>query len=121
MRFYGPIQVPQTPTLPDTALALLLTAGSGQAFDYPGGCDLVRVSAGSTAAGFTTVYFNPNSTGATVPTTAGAVTTASSGINIAVSVGDAKTFQRPRGSTGFSLISASSLTCSVEFWSRASS
>lgn len=119
MRFWGTKATPQVPVAPDTVLSLLLTAATAQAFDYPTGCDLVRVTPGSTATGFETIYFNPASTAATVPTTAGAVTTASSGLNIAVSLGDSKMFQIPGGSTGFSLVSVSSLAVSVEFWSRA--
>lgn len=111
----------QAPVLPDTVLTVLLTAATQHAFDYPAGCDLVRVSAGSTIAGFNTVYFNPSSTLATLPTTAGTVATTAAGLNVAVSLGDAKTFTRPRTSTGFSLIAVSSLACSVEFWSRGSS
>lgn len=119
MRFWGTKATPHTPVAPDTVLALLLTAATGHAHDYPSGADLVRVTPGSTATGFHTVYFNPASTQATVPTTAGAVTTSSSGLNIAVALGDSKMFQIPGGSTGFSLISPSSLSVTVEFWSRA--
>lgn len=119
MRYFGNLHTPISPSLPDVVLSLLLTAATGQAFDYPAGCDLIRVSAGSTFALPGTIYFNPNSTGAVAPTTAGTITTATTGHNIAISAGESKTYQRPRGSTGFSLFAPSSHSVSVEFWSRA--
>lgn len=119
MRYFGNLHTPVHPSLPDTVLSLKLTAATGQAFDYPTGCDLVRVSAGSTAGGFETIFFNPNSTGAVVPTTLGVITTATTGHNIPVGLGEGRIWQRPRASTGFSLISVSSLYACVEFWSRA--
>lgn len=120
MRFWGNKQTPAHPELPDTVLSVKLTAATGQAFDYPVSCDMVRVSAGSTAAGFETIFFNPNSTGAVVPTTGfGIATTASSTQqNIAISLGEGRIFQRPRSSTGFSLVSVSSLFACVEFWTK---
>lgn len=118
MRFVG--SKVEQPVLPDTVLALQLTANSAQAFDYPTACDFVRLIAGSTlTSGGPAVMFNPSSTQATVPTTAGAVTTASSGLNILVPQGVAMVFQRPRSSTGFSLVAPTSAFVSAEFWSRA--
>lgn len=120
MRYFGTLEVPAIPVIPDTALSLLLTAASAQAFDYPTGTDLFRISAASTAAGVSgPVAFNPSSTAAAVPTTSGAISSSAGGQNILLSAGDARMYQRPRGSTGFSLISPSSMSVSVEFWSRA--
>ena len=84
MRYFGQRQVPITPAIPDVILSLQLTAATAQAFDYPTGVDMFRVSVGSTIANQLTVYFNPASTGAVVPTTAGTATTATSGHNIPI-------------------------------------
>lgn len=124
MRFIGNRQVPSAPALPDTVLSLQLTAASGAAFDYPGTCDIIKVSAGSTFSGLGTVYFNPNSTGAVVPTTAHVISTTAASSQHSIPVvagGPAIFYQRPRGSTGFSLISGSSHSVCVEFWSRGGS
>jgi hypothetical protein len=118
MRYFGHREIPAAPALPDTVLSVLLTAGTAQAFDYPTDTDLVRVTPGSTITGVSNVFFNPSSSGAAVATTAGAATTAAAGLNIIIGVGDCRTWQRPRASTGFSLVCVSSLAVSVEFWSR---
>lgn len=118
MRYFGHREIPAAPSLPDTVLSVLLTAGTAQAFDYPTDTDLVRVTPGSTITGVSNVFFNPSSSAAAVATTAGVATTASAGLNIIIGVGDTRTWQRPRASTGFSLVCASSLPVSVEFWSR---
>lgn len=120
MRYVGS-RLDQIPVLPDTVLSVLLTAATGQAFDYPTGTDVFRVTAGCTApGGAASVFFNPASTGAVLPTTAGTVTTATTGHNIPITPGaEGRLFQRPRASTGFSVICGSSLSVSVEFWSRA--
>lgn len=119
MRYFGNTHTPPAPVAPDTTLCLLLTAATGQAFDYPTGTDLYRITPGSTAAGVSNIFFNPSSTAAAVATTAGTISSTVGGQNIVVGVGDQRTYQRPRGSTGFSLIAASSLPVSVEFWGRA--
>lgn len=123
MRFYGPKETPQHPVIPDTVLSLQLTANSAQAFDYPENADLFRVSVGSSVAGLGSVFFNPSSTGAALGTTSGtiAVSSQSSGHNILVHTNSPKTFQRSRSSTGFSLVSASSVHVSIEFWTRGGS
>ena len=125
MRFFGLRETPPAPVLPDTVLGLLLTAATAQAFDWPNATDLVRVTAGSTAQGFGTIFFNPSSTSATVPTT-GAVfstgTTASSSLmNIAITQAAPVQFQRPRASTGFSVIAPTSSYVSVECWTKTGS
>jgi hypothetical protein len=119
MRYFGNRQIPQAPAIPDTTLNLLLTAATGQAFDYPTGTDLFRVSAGSTISGAASLTFNPSSTAAALPTTGGAVSSTVGGQNIQVAVGDSRPYQRPRGTTGFSVIAGSSMSVTVEFWSRA--
>jgi hypothetical protein len=119
MRFWGTKQTPQTPVLPDTVLALQMTASTVQAFDYPSGADLVRISVGSSVAGQGVVYFNPSSTSVALPTTAGTASTASSGLNIPITAGESRMYQVLGGSTGFSLIAPTSVQACVEFWSRA--
>lgn len=119
MRYFGTMEVPPIPAIPDTVLSLLLTANTAQAFDYPTGCDMVRVRPGTTASSQVSVFFNPSSTAAVLPTTAGVVTTATSGHSIPVCIGDSFMYQRPRASTGFGLICGTSASVSVEFWSRA--
>lgn len=118
MRFFGTMEVPPIPVIPDTTLNLLLTAATGQAFDYPAGTDMLRISNGSTFGVGGTV-FNPSSTAAAVATTAGAISSTVGGQNIQIPAGESRLYQRPRVSTGFSLIAASSHAVSVEFWSRA--
>lgn len=122
MRYFGLRDIPVCPVLPDSVLTILLTAGTAQAFDYPAGCDIVRITPGSTVAGASNIFFNPSSSAAQVATTAPTSfqTTSNSSLqNVIIGVGDTRIFQRPRGSTGFSLICASSLPVSVEAWSRA--
>lgn len=121
MRFWGHRETPAIRTIPDIGLNVLLTAATGQAFDYPTGCDAFRISVSSTIANFNgPVIFNPSSTGAAVPTTGGTISTAgSSTVNIGVNVTLPFEYLRPRGSTGFSLICASSMSVTMEFWSRA--
>lgn len=118
MRYFGTLQVPQIPVLPDTTLQLHLTVATGHAFDYPAGTDLIRITNGSTH-GVGAVSFNPSSTAAAVPTTAGTISSSVGGQNILIPPGESKMYQRPRGSTGFSLIAGSSHYVGVEFWSRA--
>lgn len=118
MRYLGS-RFDQIPVFPDTRLSLLLTAATGQAFDYPTGTDIVRITAGSTASGFGTVFFEPASTAAALPTTGAIITTAATSGALVITQGEERLYQRPRGTTGFSLISPTSSYVSVEFWSRA--
>jgi hypothetical protein len=119
MRFWGPKQTPLHPVNPDTVVSKLLTAGTAEAFDFPTGSDFFRVSVGSTASGFETVFINIGSTKATVPTTAhGLSSQGSSEFNIPVGLGEGRMWQRARATTGFSLIAVSSLHVCVEFWGR---
>jgi hypothetical protein len=119
MRYFGHREVPSSPAIPDTTLNLLLTANTGQAFDYPTGTDLFRITPGSTIQGASSLTFNPSSTAAALPTTSGAISSTAAGQNIQIGVGDTRVYQRPRASTGFSLIAGSSMSVSMEFWSRA--
>lgn len=119
MRYFGNLHTPMHPVFPDTVLSLQMTAGSGQAFDYPTGCDLVRVSVGSSVAGQGVAYFNGVSTGAVLPTTSHTITTATTQLNVPITPGEGRIYQRPRGTTGFSLIAPTSIQACVEFWSRA--
>src|SRR5262245_58267911 len=101
MRYFGNRQVPENPVIPDTTLSLLLTAASGQAFDYPAGCDIFRITGSSTLSGVGgPVILNPSSTAAAVPTTAGAISSTVGGQNILINPGEKpRIYQRPRGST----------------------
>lgn len=118
MRYFGNLHTPPAPVTPDTWLSLLLTAASGQAFDWPASCDLFRISVGSTIASLAgPVFFHPSSTGAAVATTGGTITSGTSG-GIPINAADALIYQRPRGSTGFSLISGSSFSVCIEMWKR---
>ena len=119
MRFWGTKQTPHTPVIPDVVLSLQMTVGTAQAFDYPAGADLVRVTAGSSVAGQGVVFFNPSSTAAVLPTTGATATTATSGHNIPITPGDGRMYQIPGTSTGFSLVAPTSVQACVEFWSRA--
>jgi hypothetical protein len=119
MRFFGHTKTPAHPVLPDTVLAVQLTASTVQAFDYPTGADFIRISVGSSVAGQGVAYFNPSSTSVALPTTAGTATTASSGLNIPITAGEGRMYQVPGASTGFSLIAPTSVQACVEFWSRA--
>lgn len=121
MRYFGSRAVPMNPVIPDTRLAVLLTAATGQAFDYPTGTDLIRITVGSTLASQAgPVVLQLESTGAALPTTGGVVTTNNSTGGILMNVGEGpRMYQRPRGSTGFSLIAGSSYSVGIEFWSRA--
>lgn len=119
MRFWGTKATPHTPVSPDVVLALQMTAGTAQEFDYPSGTDLVRVSVGSSVAGQGVVFFNPSTTGAVLPTTAATATTATSGHSIPITPGEGRMYQVPGTSTGFSLIAPTSVQACVEFWSRA--
>lgn len=120
MRYFGNRQIPQTPVIPDTRLALLMTANSGQAFDYPTGTDVIRITVGSTITSLGgPVSLQLESTGAALPTTGAIVTTSLSSGGILMNSGESRMYQRPRGSTGFSLIAGSSYSIGVEFWSRA--
>lgn len=121
MRYFGSRAVPMNPVIPDTRLALLLTANSGQAFDYPTGTDLIRITVGSTITSIGgPVSIQLESTGAALPTTGAIVTTSLTSGGILMNVGEGpRMYQRPRGSTGFSLIAGSSYSVGIEFWSRA--
>lgn len=117
MRFFGTQSTPRDPVIPDTTLQLLLTAASGQAFNYPAGADLIRVTNASTLAGGY-VTFNPSSTAAAVATTGATISSSVAGQNIPIPAGASRVYQVPGGSTGFSLIAGSSHAVGVEFWSR---
>ena len=107
------------PSFPDTRLALLLTAATAQAFDYPTGTDIIRITIASTLAGVPgPVSFQLESTGAALPTTGALATTSLTTGGVLMIVGQERIYQRPRGSTGFSLIAGSSLSVGVEFWQR---
>jgi hypothetical protein len=119
-RFIGPVKGPLYPSNPDTILSKQLTAGTGEAFDLPPHTEYVRMSCGSTAAGFETFFVNFGSTKAALPTTAFGISThGSSAFNIPVGLSGNRTWQTSTSlCTGFSLISPSSVYVCVEFWSR---
>ncbi len=114
--------VPLIPVIPNVIQSVVLTANSGQAHDYPAGTDLIRVTAGCTAVPVGSVFFNPSSTGAVLPTTPITPTTATTAHNIPIHpFAGGLLFQVPRGTTGYSAISGTSQSLCIEFWTRASS
>lgn len=119
MRYFGTRALPQTPVFTDTKLSLILTANTGQAFDWPAETDAFRIALGSTQANLQAqAYFDFASTGAAIPTTGGVITTGSSG-GVLISGNYDRMYIRPRASTGFSVIAGSSFQFCMEFWSRA--
>lgn len=120
MRTFGSIDpLSQIPVVPDTRLSLLLTAASAQAFDYPSGAHIVRVSVGSTISGVGgPAFFDFASTAAALPTTGAVVTTLGTSGGIGIVAGSPRLFQLMGGSTGFSVIAGSSLTVFMEFWHK---
>lgn len=117
MRGFG-AKFDQIPVLPDTVGQRVLAGGTGEAVDYPTDTDVVRLSAATTASGVYGFVFNPSSTAAAWPADDQSSTTASTGLNIVVPPGESRIYQRPSGSTGFSLISGTSGIVSYEFWKR---
>lgn len=120
MRPFGSIDpLSMVPVPPDTRLSLLLTAATGHAFDYPANTGLVRVTVGSTISGVHgPAFFSFSSTSAALPTTGGAVSTVETSGGIGISVAVPRMFQVPGGSTGFSVIAASSYSILMEFWKK---
>lgn len=119
MRYFGHREIPNYPAVPDTALSLLLTANTGQAFDWPANADVFRAVVSSTIANFFgPVILNPSSTAAALPTTGGTISSSVGGQNIHLNVADQRMWQRPRASTGFSVICVSSMSVCMEFWQR---
>ena len=116
MRFHGPNNTPVAPVFPDAVTTVLL-ANAAQAADYPSGTDLVRVTFCSTVGAYLCGVFNPASTGAAWGSSASA--TAGSTVSNVLVGSDGVLFQRPRGSTGYSVIASSNALCTLEFWSRA--
>ena len=116
MRFWGPDVVPEVPVFPDTVTTVVVTSAA-QAADYPTGVDLVRVTFASTVGGNLAGVFNPSSTGAAWGTSASG--TAGSSLSNVIVGSDSRTFQRPRTSTGYSVVGSSNAICTLEFWSRA--
>jgi hypothetical protein len=116
MRFWGPKEVPEFPVFPDAVTTVLVTSAA-QAADYPSGTDLVRVTFCSTIGGNLAGVFNPASTGAAWGTSASA--TAGSTVSNVIVGSDSRMFQRPRASTGYSIVASSNALCTLEFWSRA--
>lgn len=108
----------EIPGFPDTRLTVLLTAGTAQAFDWPTGTDVVRITVASTVSGVAgPLFFEPNTTGAAVATTGGAVTTGGSSGGLVISAAlPPAVYRRNRSSTGFSIIAGSSYSVGLEFW-----
>lgn len=122
MRYFGNTHTPAHPVTPDTVLTKLLTAATVEAFDFPPKCDTFRISAGTTASGFETIFINIGSTKANLPTTAyGISTEGSTQFQVAVGIGEGRIYQRSQATTGFSLIAVSSLYVCMEFWKRSAS
>lgn len=102
----------------DTVLTSVMTAGAGQAFDWPGGssvANLVRFSGATTASGAYGFGVNLFTTQAHWSAAASTFTTGSSGTTICPT-GQPRIFKVPGNSTGFSMIGGSSGIIGVEVW-----
>lgn len=107
------------PVPADTVIRTVLTAATGQAYDYPSGAQIMRLTGLSSAGGSYSFYLNALSTGAVSATTVDSSaqsSAASSGLNYMITSG--QFFQIPGGSTGFSLVSPTSGCVTVEFWRK---
>lgn len=126
MRQYG-AEFIGIPVPPDTTVDTLLTAGTGQAYDWPsstassagssGQTDIVRLTGVTTAGAGLALGINLYSTAARWSAAVSSFTTGSSGTYI-VPPGYSRVFQRPANSTGFSVISGSSGIASIECWRK---
>lgn len=110
--------IDQIPLPADTMANHVMTAGTGQAANWPTGAQLVRFSGATTAGGVYAFAVNMVSTKATWPAATVTATTDSTGLNILVPAGKHMTLQVPSDSTGFSIIGGSSGLISVEFWKK---
>lgn len=113
------------PVPPDTTVTTLLSAGTGQAFDWPsstvagssGQTDMVRLTGVTTAGAGLALGINLASTAAHWSAAVSTFTTGSSGTYM-VPPGYSRVFQRPSNSTGFSVISGSSGIANIEVWKK---
>lgn len=108
------------PVPSDTVGCAVLAANAGEAFDWPTGTNVVRLSGATTAGGAYAFVFNAGSTGATWPSSDSVGTTASSGWNAMVPTGGSVMYQisSTASSTGFSVVSPTSGIVTFEFWKR---
>lgn len=108
----------EVPALPDSVAVFLLAANAAQLADYPTGTDYVRVGFASTGGAALAGVFNGGSGGALWGSSHTA-TAGSTAADALVPAGVSQTFQRPRSSTGYSVIAPAAGVCHVECWSRA--
>lgn len=121
MRYFGNRSIREgTPVFTDSVAIFVLAANTAQAMDYPAGTDMMRIAFTSSAgANQLAGVFNGASTGAAWGSSQTA-TGGSSTANMLVPPAQNEFWaQRPRGSTGFSVIAPTSGYCHVDFWSRA--
>jgi hypothetical protein len=104
----------------DTVATAVLAANTGQAFDWPSGANVMRLSGATTAGAAYSFAVNFHSTSATWPSTSMAATTATTSINHVIHGNDSQFYQlgSTATSTGFSLVSPTSGIVTVEFWKR---
>ena len=118
MRSIGPM-IETYGTVPaDTMATAVLAATTGEAFDIPSGAAIMRITGVTTANGAYAFAVNIGSTQAVWPSADATATTNTTSLNVIVHGNDARFFQLPSGTTGLSLISATSGIVSMEFWSR---
>lgn len=111
------------PLPPDTVATLLIAGSSGQAWDWgasgssglSASCNMVRITAQSTAGAPMLAQVNLSSTKAAAPSS-GTSTEGTTGH--AVTVFGQGTFSVPGGSTGFSVASLTSGYVTLEQWKR---
>jgi N-formylglutamate amidohydrolase len=120
MRF---IMKPEFPVFPDQVTVFLLAANTGQSADWPAGADYARVTFASTAGAALAGVFNGGSTRAAWGTSQSATLGSSAGLdgNLLVPAGGAITLQRPRATTGYSVIAPAAGVCHVEYFGRSGS
>lgn len=109
----------QIPVPPDLVAYAALAGATAEAYDYPTGANIIRLSGVTTAAAGFGFAFNPISSAAQWPAADSTGTTASSSLlNIIVPAGESRMFQIPGGSTGFSLVSGTSGIVGIEYWKK---
>ena len=109
----------ELPVVPDSVATFLLGANTAQAMDYPSGADFMHVTFCSSLGAVLGGVVNGNSTHAAWGTSqSGTAASSLASMLVPPGVGEGR-FQRPRASTGFSVVSPTSGYCYVAFWSRA--
>lgn len=118
MRAYSAQNPHGVPVPADIMANYVMTAGTGQAADWPDGANVVRFRGATTAGAAYAFAVNMLSTQAVWPAATVTATSDSTGRNTIVPAGNDLTLQVPSDSTGFSLIGGTSGIVSIEFWTK---